>query len=469
MLLRDIFRSTLSTFQQARRTLNDNRINSPRLITEAFLSSKLSNLKALTEVDQVQKSKADVAVTTLESAGDDLDQLAQLAAAAVNETDPGQRAILQSQAEVILGSVRKSLNTAINNDPGLVNRVLLSSDGYVKSVQVLSQDQNIDADGLTFDFAVSNIGARARIGGAIRTDAGGGTNVNGQIDNNISFQIQGDRGTGTVNLLVGDTVTDIINKVNALTSQTGVIANVGSDVDQVDLLSELPGATAISITELSTDPFNEMIGGSSAVGVDPTGVLTLNGVSTTLTSDDGETFSFDLGGISGVIKLADPAVYLPALGTTTTGNDVVGDGASTSQFIIHNGGRAILGSNGELLGRVGISAFNYDSLAEDEGGLDSIDLVNNASAAASVIAAAHLDIGNGLATAAFIADGLLGERIARNSREIGTAAQAQTELESVYEALNLYAKITAEAQLNSSMALLSQLSQIYPVSTFGLL
>jgi hypothetical protein len=95
--------------------------------------------------------------------------------------------------------------------------------------------------------------------------------------------------------------------------------------------------------------------------------------------------------------------------------------------------------------------------------------VNNASAAASVIAAAHIDIGNGLATGAFIADGLLGERIARNAREIGTAAQAQTELESVYEALNLYAKITAEAQLNSSMALLGQLSQIYPVSTFGLL
>lgn len=470
-LVRDIFRSTLSAFQQARRAVNDQRINSPRLMTEAFLNSKLANLKTLTQIDQVQKSKADLAVTTLTNVADDLDQLTQLAAAALNETDPNQRAIYQSQADSILKSIRGSLNTAVNNDPGLVQKTIVSSDGLVAGVRILRQDITLEDTGIDIEFDVTDIGTRYHLQRAILTDQGAGTA--GLFKNDLTFAITGSRGTATFSVNAGDSVAVALEAINAQKEITGVFANFNDDPDRLDLIALDPGTTPITMVELTTDPNNELRTDLPTAGTALAGTVTIDGSVQTVTSTDGRTVEFDVGGISGIIDLQDPDIYIEALGTTTAGAgngiDTIGGGPSTTVIKMFNGGRVILGDDGKLLGRVGISAFDYESLGRSKGGLDSIDLENDAGGAAAILAQAHLDLGDGIATASFIADGLLGTRITRNSQAAGNTAQALTELESVYEAIAMYSRITQEAKMNSSLALLSQLSQVFPVSSYGLL
>ncbi len=467
LLLQNIFRSTLSAFQQAQRQLTSERLVSPRVITEGFLKSRAATLSAVMQVDQLQKSKADLAVSGLMGVADDLDQITSLAAAAIAESDPTQRALLQSQASAVIGSIRSTLNTAVKNDPNLVNQVLTTSDGVVANVRILSQSTNIDDEGLDFTFALTSIGSRAKLSNAIRTDVG--TGINGQLNNDISFQVVGPDGSATITALVGETPLDIINRVNAFTDVTGVFANLGSDPDRVDFLTVRPYEGNITLVELSADPGNQMITeisnpGISTAGTAMVGTLTVDGQTIDVEITDGKDYSFELGGVSGIIEFADPDVYIPALGTSTVAGDVLGVGASNTTFRVNNGGRAILGSDGKLLGRVSVDAYDFANIARAQGGLDAIDLIDDPTGALEIIAAAQIDVGKGISTASFIADGLLGAKIADNAEKLGGARQALSDIDSVYEAIAMFDRIKAESQLNMSLALLSQLTLLFPLS-----
>jgi hypothetical protein len=471
LLLQNIFRSTLSSFQQAQRKLTSERQVSPRVIAEGFLKSRIATLGAIMQVDQLQKSKADLAVSGLQAIANDLDQITSLAAAAASETDPTQRALLQSQATAVIGSIRSSMNHAVKNDPNLTTRVIANSDSLVANVRILSQSKNIKDEGIDATFALTSIGSRAKLANAIRTNAG--TGIAGQLNNDISFQIVGPDGSATITALSGETPSDIIARVNAFTDVTGVFANLGS-THQVDFLTVRPYEGQITLVELSADPGNQMLTeisnpGISTAGTAMVGTLTVDGVSIDVEITDGKDFSFDVGGVSGIIEFGDPDVYIEALGTNTVGGDILGVGASTTTMRIYGGGRAILGADGKLLGRVSVDAYDFSNIARAQGGLDAIDLINDPVGALAIISAAQLDVGKGVATASFIANGLLGSRIAENAEKVGGANRALSDIDSVYEALAMFDRIKAESQLNMSLALLSQLTMMFPLTGNNLL
>jgi hypothetical protein len=466
-LLQGLFRNNLSAYRQATNALNNPRIFSGRILSQAFLNSRLSNLKNIAELDQAQKSKADIGVTALQGVADDLDQLSSLAAAAVNETDPTQLALLQSQAQAVLNTISSTLNTAKKNDNGLVTPVFITSAGPARGIDITGVDQDLTSSGYSFTLSLTSVGSRTKLADVI--DTSGGTA--GQMDNAVSFLISGPKGSAQIDLIVGDTVGTIVNKINAQSDATGTFANIsGTSNDRVDIISSTVGANTISITELTSDPGSEInTAPTTTAGTALTGTLTVNGYSTTVSSTDGRNIIVDHAGGSGVINLLDSDTLTTNFSGAAVTGDFLGGGAGTTTFTVKNGGRAILGEDGVLIGRLGISAFEYSSIAREKGGLGSIDLSTNAAGAIAILAQAQHDIGNGIATASFIADSMLGQRITDNSEMIGTLNSSLTDLKSMYEALDAYDRLVAEARQQSALSVLSQLSLLFPVTSVGLL
>src|SRR5690606_17824523 len=104
-LLRNLLTTTTASYQQAQRALNTERFNFARFNLQSSLARRINTFEALTSTDQLLRTRLDLATDTLDSAGSNLNNLASLAALAIAESDPVQRASLQSQAESIINEI----------------------------------------------------------------------------------------------------------------------------------------------------------------------------------------------------------------------------------------------------------------------------------------------------------------------------------------------------------------------------
>lgn len=445
--LRNLLTQTAQTFRTAERTLNTERFNAARFNLNAALDRRIANATATSSVDQLIKSRLDIATESLNGVKSNLTNLASLAALAVAEADPVQRSVYQSQAEAIVQEIASSLSTAVSDDPNLINRVALSGD-TIRSVRITSVDEDIESDGLTFTVALTETGTRELRNQALSTDSSGTAGI---FDADTQILISGPNGSATVSIFSGESIGDAIAKVNAVSDATGVEAVVDADTDKADLrtIDATDEAFTISLVSGSSAEVSE---GTSTGGVNAEGTITTEDGEVVTFEGTGRSINFTAGGVSGVIDLITDFTVLTEAATPTT------------TFTVHAGGQPILGADGTLLARQSIGAFDFSTLGVDEGGLDQIDLENDPSAALEIIAAAQDDVDTGITQLEYLSNSVFGERISSKADIIANAEVAKTDLDTFFEAIELFERIRAESQLNTSLALLSQLSTLFPIT-----
>src|SRR5690606_34927672 len=108
------------------------------------------------------------------------------------------------------------------------------------------------------------------------------------------------------------------------------------------------------------------ITGGADVGVDATATVTVDGSASNITAT-GRSFDLDAGGVQGTVNL---------ITDTTALAEGAAPGAVT--FTVYPGGKPLLDHSGSVISRQAFSVFDAGTLGVSEGGLDQIDLVNDA-------------------------------------------------------------------------------------------
>jgi|GEM_PF-2688364 len=457
-----LFTQSLRSFVSAQIELNTEPFNPGRFFAESGIKSRLANLGAVSNVDSQVKAELDVAATTLSSVSTQLSELATLATSALGSST-SQRQELQASALALSGAIQSSLATAISSDPNLRVPVTITpgagSQGVIANVNVSSLTANIGAEGLDFSFRIDNgenRGERATIDDAIQTTGGVLTGA-GDV---VQFTLSGSLGSVDFTFNTGDSVSTVIEAINNAQSSTGITAEEGTTSDDITFNSVEYGSSAVTnFTILQNDAGAGVTfsGTTSDTGANVSGELYVDGTPVTIDSD-GRTISFDYQGVKGEIQL-----YTESLADGDPGANLEVD------FTVYNGGKALIGSNGELFQRVGLSAFDFGSLGRSAGGLGSIDLVNDPGEAIRIIAAAQEDLATSEVRADFASNSFLGPRLTANADQIGALNEALDELSSVSEAIGLFDRVRAESRASTSLSLISQLSGLFPASAVGLL
>jgi len=95
--------------------------------------------------------------------------------------------------------------------------------------------------------------------------------------------------------------------------------------------------------------------------------------------------------------------------------------------------------------------------------------VNNPGNALKIIQQAQTDIAESQVIADFASSAFLGPRITANSDLIGAHNNSLDNMTTLLDALSMYERVRAESRLTSSLAIISQLSSLFPASSLGLL
>ncbi len=419
-----------------------------------FLRSRIASLTAQSSVSQVELAKVDVARSALEQVENELLSLSTLIGSIVT---PAGNALDQAQVKSVVSSVQSVLGEALKNNPALLAPVALppQTNGLrVEDIVVDKITAAIDSEGKQFRLDFSTTGRQAVIANALTP--GGAV-----FTNDVSFIVSGPSGSsGVINLIGGaSTAADAINAINALTSSTGVeaIANGGN----VNLRAVEYGVKTITILDVSanSDPANEVAStNQTTAGLNAVATLRDNDTNEQITiTGEGRTLRFSHGGVQGTIELVkDPNV----LGTINPG---------AVNFTVYNGGIPIVGDGGTLIGRQTIPAFNIASLGRSLGGLASIDVINDKDAALSIVTQALSDLADSQAVAEFLSGNFLPAKVNSSASSLLEAQANLATLDNFFDATVLYTRVQAEARSNSALAVLSQVSGLFPASTLGLI
>ncbi len=448
-LFQSLFTSSLRTFVQAQTQLLQTPSNPLRTSTDSSLRSRISALTAVSNVASLTKADFDIADSSLESVSGVLSSLTTLATSAIS-ADAATRTSLQSQADSLVAQIKGELAQTRNDDPDLTIPVQLGTAGatnVVSSVDISSLDRTIDSSGVSFSLDVSDTGSRAFLNNVITTG--------GNLDAGSEFTISGAKGSVTLEFTASTSVADVVAEINENSASTGVIASV--DGNNIDFNSSEFGSAAFATITQVSDPGGQ-IADATDTGSDAVATLTetVSGSVLNLTAT-GRKFSFTLENVTGSIQLITD--------TTTLGGSV---DPAAAQFTVRDGGKALLGSDGSILSRVGIPAFDFGTLGRSLGGLDTLDLENDPGGALAIIAQAQTDITTSRTLTSFAADTFLGSQITSLSDQIGAANTALTDIDTVSNALAVFEQVAAESRLNISLAILSQLSGLYPLSASSL-
>ncbi|WP_139491167.1 flagellar filament capping protein FliD [Brevibacillus dissolubilis] len=169
------------------------------------------------------------------------------------------------------------------------------------------------------NFATPATGASVKFSNSVATgttklsDAG--------LASDFSFDVTGASGTATINVTTSNNIQDVISKINAQTSTTGVTATYSATDKSIVFSSKTTGsASAVTISNVSgANPLNiangtisnttNSFGGNGYAGIDgTTGSVKVNGVSYTLTSNtlelDGMKLNLKEQGFTGSVTIS---------------------------------------------------------------------------------------------------------------------------------------------------------------------
>lgn len=447
---------SVTEFLTAQSTLNSTDGLTPaRAQANAALRAQLSGLTIQSSASQVQASQMDVARTALEEVDSQLDSLAALIASIVTPTGS---ALEQAQAESIVSAVQSTLASALIANPNLTVPVALPAQItgtlHVEDIIINRIFGDIDDDGKDFALDVVTTGRQARLANALVP--GGAT-----FTNDVSFIVTGpDGSTGVINLTGGvSTRDDAINAINAFSDSTGVTAEASGA--NVQLRAVEYGVRTITILDVSAggDPANEVASSNQTVaGTDASVLITDNdtGEQGRFTGD-GRSIAFSIGGIEGSVEL------LKSSRLSDNQNP------ASRNFTVYPGGVPLTNSDGSTIARHAIPAFDFGRLGRTEGGLASIDLINDLGNALGIVTQAQSDLSDSLTVTEFLADIHLPNSIATSAESMDTANIALAEIDNFFDAIQLFDRVQAEARANGALSILSQLSSVFPASTLGLI
>lgn len=445
-----LFLNSLHTYVKAQSQLRTREFVPGRFLTESALRTQINTLNAIANVDTQTKAEIDVASSVLQGVSSQLNELAQLATSAIGAT-AGERAQLHASAQTLLSSISGSLASAKKADPHLSFGVQVTSPVAIGTVNVTRSANDIAAAGLAFTVAFNANGA----GSQARKNTNELVIAGGTLASDLQFTLAGPDGSVDFSFTAGTSSTTITNTINDNTASTGIEAVLNGT--EIELNTVKFGTSQfISITEIS-DAGGALNAGATVNGTNANGTITVNGVSSTFVGD-GRTITFDAGGVSGTIELQTNTTILA--NAATPANEV---------FTVRQGGKALVGQNGELLARIGLPAFDFGSLGRAKGGLGLIDLVNDPGGALAIIQEAQADIAKSQVVADFASNAFLGPRITANADLIGSNNDALDNMTSLLDALSLFERVRAESKVSSSLAIISQLSGLFPASSLGLL
>jgi hypothetical protein len=423
-----------------------------------FLRSRIASLSAQASISQVEMARMDVARSALEQVEQELLSLSGLIGSIVT---PAGNALDQAQVKSVVSSIQSVLGTALKNNPALMAPVALPSQANSRRVEDIVIDKitvPIDAEGKLFRLWFTQSGRQAVIANALTP--GGAT-----FANDVSFIVSGPSGSsGVINLTGGvSTAADAINAINALTSSTGVEAIVNGA--NVNLRAVDFGVKTITILDVSAngDPGNEVAStNQTTAGLNAVAVLRDMDAEEQITiTGEGRTIRFNFGGVQGTIDLVkDISIW---------GSGAFGGNNANSNFRVFSGGVPIVGDGGTLIARQSIPAFNIATLGRSLGGLASIDVINNKDQALDIVTRALTDLSKSQTVAEFLSGNFLPSKVNSSASALLEAQANIANLDNFFDATVLFGRVQAEARSNASLAVLSQLSGLFPASTLGLI
>lgn len=421
------------------------------LIASENFRRQISGMDAALRNNQDAMNYAKTADGALEEVSRLLRDARALTVANGNSTvDAPQKQANQTQLNNILASIDRIAQTTSFGDKKLLD----GSAGTFGTVNVPNKIQAVSITGNfagasmtkdgTFDVNVTTAATKASVNGtatyasATASVAAGSFSING-----FAFRSA-----------TGDTVTDVVAKINAATSNTGVYAQYNPTSKVIDLLSEDYGTTAkVNLTDGATIILSSA-GSSTAAGVDAAATVTYKD---SLGATIG-TSAFTRGtGLS--LKDADGnTILLTVTGGTTVANTAAAIQISTGQSAFQ------IGANADQTAHLNLNNFNAGAL-----GLASLDItVSDLTSALKLLDTA---IGQ-VSTSRGNIGSFMRNTIESNMRSLSITKESLTATESAIRDADIAEEMTQYTKLqiiqNSGLSVLAQANQA-PQSVLQLL
>ena len=282
-----------------------------------------------------------------------LNEVVSLASASTSSGGLSQAEIAANQAQIdqAIGAIDRIVRTTQFNGKKLldgsqaIRTAVTAGAGNVSDVHVFSRSSNQDSS--TISVEVDTAAAQAQKTGYATTSAASATTI----------LITGELGTATIDIAAGEALSSVAASINAVTTETGVVASAAAANSSLHLISQEYGSDAfLSVQNLSGDSTNF---GDQARTEGTDAVATVNGSQVT---GDGLAISINTNGISGSFSI------------TSAGNDVgdtatisISGGGATFQLGTESSTRATIGIESPMSYKLGDATLGYLSSLKSGG------------------------------------------------------------------------------------------------------
>lgn len=319
------------------------RINSGKddpagLIAMRGLETELTAVDAAISNNQRTDAMLGVADNALNEVASLIDDIKGLAVASANEDglSGAELAANQAQVDQALKAIDNIISTTQFNGKKLLDGSL--------GIQVSGVDSADIADLKVYSRTSSALSVTVEV-----TDAAEKAQyevATNSATDATALNIQGKDGSVVIEIASGEDLSDVADKINAATAQTGVTASASGA--SLTLLSSDYGDDAfVRVSVVDTDTTDTSFAAGSDTGTDAE--LTVNGQSAAV---DGKSVSYSANGVSFTFNLTD--AFNQATGTTTF--SVSASGGATFQLGTTSDTRQTIGVDGlytHMLGDVG--------------------------------------------------------------------------------------------------------------------
>lgn len=212
-------------------------------------------------VDRAQ-SNAEEAVTMLQTAEGGMDQITQalqrlrnlaLAAKSTATQDPGQLTALQADFDSAVGSITTIATSTTYGSNGLLDGTLrdlsLSDDAKVRYRSLVPDYSKLpgglqDGSDLTIGAASGNLTRSS----TLQAYAPGTLDTATSFAGSGNLTLTGPKGSATLNLQAGATISSVVASINGASAITGIIAGYDSTTGELSLESASYGASTFTVT-----------------------------------------------------------------------------------------------------------------------------------------------------------------------------------------------------------------------------
>jgi len=323
------------------------------MIALQSLSAELKATEAAIDNGQRADAMLGVADAAMGEVSTLLNEIVSLASASTSSGGLSQAEIAANQAQIdqAIGAIDRIVRTTQFNGKKLldgsqaIRTSVTAGAGNVSDVRIYSRSSNQASS--TVQVEVDTAAAKAQKDSYATTSASTAT----------TLLISGELGTATIDIAASENLSSVAASINAVTTETGVVASAASDNTSLHLVSQEYGSDAfLSVQNLSGDSTNF---GDQARTEGTDAVATVNG---SLVTGDGLDISVNTNGISGSFTI------------TSAGNDVgdtatisISGGGATFQLGTQSSTRATIGIESPISYKLGTATLGYLSSLKSGG------------------------------------------------------------------------------------------------------